>query len=246
MQLAFKGIKAFINNVKLAKQKKFRFGLDFKGSKKIEKKLFNAELIAIKQPNSYQVELLRVLRSQLIQRWFGDGHKSLAIISTLPEDGSCYLVANLAVVFAQLGKRTLLVDANLRDPHQDKIFKLHSTQGLSDILIGTAGLDAISPVSIQENLEIITSGSVTENLHELLSLDTFTSFIKLAEERFDIVLIDTASSVSTADAHDAIAHCEGTIFMSSLNNTKQVDLIHLRELVEVTGTKMVGSVITEI
>jgi len=246
LQLVFKGIKAFINNVKLAKQKKFRFGLDFKGSKKIEKKLFNAELIAIKQPNSYQVELLRVLRSQLIQRWFGDGHKSLAIISTLPEDGSCYLVANLAVVFAQLGKRTLLVDANLRDPHQDKIFKLNSTQGLSDILIGTAGLDAISPVSIQENLEIITSGSVTENLHELLSLDTFTSFIKLAEERFDIVLIDTASSVSTADAHDAIAHCEGTIFMSSLNNTKLVDLIHLRELVEVTGTKMVGSVITEI
>jgi chain length determinant protein tyrosine kinase EpsG len=246
LQQVLRKIKTIVNNVKLAKQKKFRFEFDFKGTKKVEKKLFNAEIIAIKQPNSYQVELLRVLRSQLIQRWFGDGHKSLAIISTLPEDGSSYLAANLAVVFAQLGKRTLLVDANLRDPHQDKIFNLNSTHGLSDVLIGTAGLDAISQVSIQENLEIITSGSISENLHELLSLDTFTSFIKLAEERFDIVLVDTASSVSTADAHDAIAHCEGTIFMTSLNNTKQVDLIHLRELVEVTGTKMVGSVITEI
>jgi chain length determinant protein tyrosine kinase EpsG len=246
VQLAFKRIMALVNNAKLAKQEKFRFGFDFKGTKKSVKRLFNAELIAVKQPNSYQVELLRVLRSQLIQRWFGEGHKSLAIISTLPEDGSCYLAANLAVVFAQLGKRTLLVDANLRDPHQDKIFNLNSTHGLSDILLGNPGLESVSKVPTQENLAIITSGSVSENLHELLSLDTFTSLIKFAEERFDIVLIDTASSLSTSDAHDAIAHCEGVIIMSSLNETKQVDLIHLREQIEVTGTKMVGSVITEI
>jgi chain length determinant protein tyrosine kinase EpsG len=246
MQIVFRRIRTVVNNVNLDKQEKFRFGFDLKATKKAEKILFNAELIAITQPSSYQVELLRVLRSQLMQRWFGDGHKSLAIISTLPEDGSCYLAANLAVVFAQLGKRTLLVDANLRDPHQDKIFNLNSIHGLSDVLIGKAGINAISQVPMQENLAIISSGSLSENLHELLSLDTFTSFIKLAEESFDIVLVDTASSVSTADAHDAIAHCEGTIFMTSINKTKQVDLIHLRELVEVAGSKMVGSVLTEI
>ena len=83
---------------------------------------YGSELVAISQPYAPQVEALRVLRGQLMMRWFTDEHRSLAIVSAKAGEGCSYLAANLAVIFAQLGQRTLLVDANLRNPRQHLIF----------------------------------------------------------------------------------------------------------------------------
>ena len=94
---------------------------------------FSKDLVAAYQPFSRQVEALRALRSQLILRWFNEGNKSLAIVAASESDGCSNLAANLAVVFSQLGEQTLLVDANLREPKQHKIFNLSERRGLSDI-----------------------------------------------------------------------------------------------------------------
>ena len=77
---------------------------------------FSPDLVAAYQPFSLQVERLRALRGQLMLRWFSIGHKALAITGIHPGDGASYLAANLAVVFSQLGERTLLIDADLRRP----------------------------------------------------------------------------------------------------------------------------------
>ena len=102
---------------------------------------YSEELVAAYQPFSQQVEALRALRSQLMMRWFNETNKSLAVVTANAGEGGSYLASNLAVMFSQLGERTLLIDANMRNPRQHIIFNLKENRGLSDILAGRAGLD---------------------------------------------------------------------------------------------------------
>ena len=86
-------------------------------------------LVVAYQPFGAQVEVFRAVRSQLMLRWFTSERKALTIVSYNPGDGVSLFIANLAVVFSQLGERTLLIDANLRYPHQHEIFNLRNKQG---------------------------------------------------------------------------------------------------------------------
>jgi len=92
------------------------------------------ELTAATAPYSREAEALRTVRSELLLRWFKDGRKTLAISSARADEGASYLTANLAVLFAQMGRKVLLIDANMRQPRQHGIFNLGNGMGLSDIL----------------------------------------------------------------------------------------------------------------
>ena len=88
------------------------------------------EIVAAYQPNSKRAEELRTVRSKLVLRWLDRGNKTLAVIEANPNNGCNVLAANLAVTFAQLGERTLLIDANLRAPVQ------HSFSGSTPVWVG--------------------------------------------------------------------------------------------------------------
>ena len=204
-----------------------------------------SELIAISQPYSSQVEALRVLRGQLVMRWFDDEHRSLAVASAKAGEGCSYLAANLAVVFAQLGQRTLLIDANLRDPRQHHIFKLKANIGLSDILAGRADLGSAIQLESVENLSILSAGAVTSNPLELLSRASFKGLMKQAVVQYDVVLVDTTPVTMTADAQATVAQCGSALLVSRLNHTKFSDLIEMRDQIAITGAQIVGSVIND-
>src|SRR5690606_11957292 len=91
-------------------------------------------LAAAYEPFCAYAEALRTLRSQLLMRWFGREQRALAVTSTR-RDATCNTVAaNLAIVFAQLGESTLLIDGNLRDPQQHRLFGLGACNGLTDLV----------------------------------------------------------------------------------------------------------------
>ena len=203
------------------------------------------EIITVMQPYAPQMDVLRGLRSQLMMRGFEQNRHSLAIVSANANEGSSYLAANLALTFAQLGKRTLLVDANLRDPHQHLIFNVKPNTGLTDILSGNAGLVTSTQIGALENLQLISAGAVSPNSHELLSHSTFKQFLNQAEAQFDVVLIDAAPAIFAADAQDIVMHCGAVLLVSRLNYTPQADLLELRDQMTVTGTQVIGSVIND-
>ncbi len=206
---------------------------------------FSDELIAAYQPFSKQVEALRALRSQLMLRWFSEGFKSLAIVSANAGEGGSYLAANLAIVFSQLGERTLLVDANLREPRQHKIFNLKENRGLSDIIAGRAGLDVITQVDSFVDLSVLGAGTVPPNPQELLSRTSFIEFMNQAIGLYDVVLLDTTPATITADAQATVARCGGALLVSRLNHTRLVDLTEVRDQIAVTGARVVGVVIND-
>ena len=202
-------------------------------------------LFVLKQANSQQSEALRSLRSQLMLRWFNLGNKSLALVGTNMGEGCSYLAANLAIVFAQLGLRTLLVDTNLRDPCQHHLFNVKNEIGLSDILAGHTGQVVINPLDTIENLSVLSAGSIKRNAQELLSRTTFTELMKQVTAQYDVVLVDTAPSTMTADAQAAAACCAGVLLVSRLNHTKLSHLTEMRDQIAITGAKIVGSVIND-
>jgi len=130
------------------------------------------EVVAAFKPFSPIVEQLRALRSQLMLRWIDAeaGHKTLAVVSAGRGEGRSFTAANLAVVFSQLGERTLLIDADLRNPRQHQLFNLENRIGLSSVLAGRAELpETIVRIPGLIDLSVLPAGATPPNPQELLS-----------------------------------------------------------------------------
>lgn len=188
-----------------------------------EKSSFSSDLVAAFDPFSKQVESLRSLRTQLMLRWFERGFKSLVISSAKNIDGANLLAANLAIVFSQLGERTLLIDANLRAPSQHKLFKLTNSQGLSDILVGRATTDAVVRISSLLNLSVLTSGATPPNPQELLNKDALNQLLNQFQEHFDVIIIDTSPILESADAQIVSKKVSGVLISTLKNKTTLKD-----------------------
>lgn len=203
------------------------------------------ELVAAYQPFSAEVEALRALRSQLMLRWFSEGHRALGVVSANSGDGCSYLAANLAVVFSQLGEHTLLVDANMREPRQKSIFKLNQSLGLSDILAGRASMDVITRIDSLVDLSVLGAGTIPPNPQELLGRNTFTDFMNQAIGIYDVIIIDTPPVLQTSDAQIIAARCGGVVMASRLNQTRLADVEVVLRQIDLTGAQMVGAVIND-
>ena len=206
---------------------------------------YSDELVAAYQPFSQQVEELRVLRSQVMMRWINEGYKSLAIVSVNEGEGASFLAANLAIVFSQLGQRTLLIDANLRDPRQHKIFNLKEKLGLSDTLADRATMSVVTKVDSFVDLSVLGAGTLPPNPQELLNRDVFASFMHAAASEYDVILIDSTPASFIADVQATVARCGGALIVSRLNHTRLSDVAEVRSQISMTGARVVGSVIND-
>lgn len=167
-------------------------------------------LVAAYNPFTPQVETLRALRSQLILRWFDSdiAHKALSIVSAERKEGRSFIAANLAIVFSQLGERTLLIDADLRNSVQHHLFGLDNRAGLSAMLTGRAGAETVQRIPTLRDLSVLTSGAQPPNPSELLARPDFRRILRDLAEQYDIVLLDTAAAGDSTDAQTA-AICSG-------------------------------------
>ncbi len=206
---------------------------------------YSQELVAAYAPFTPQVESLRTLRSQLMKKWFSEGNKALAIVSVNPGEGGTNLTANLAILFSQLGMRTLLLDANLREPRQHELFNLTEKRGLSDILAARNDKSLISNIEAFPNLSVLGAGTLAPNPQELLNRATFASFMNQTMESYDVILVDTSPAVDSADAQAIVARCGGAVIVSRLDHTKMSDLASVKAQISVTGAHIVGAVINE-
>ncbi|HEY8117846.1 MAG TPA: chain length determinant protein tyrosine kinase EpsG [Methylophilaceae bacterium] len=206
---------------------------------------FSKELTAAYQPFSPQVEALRALRSQLNLHWFNRGHKLLAVVSANAGEGSSSLAANLAVVFSQLGERTLLVDANLREPAQQAIFNITQSRGLSDILIGRADLGVIAKIEELSGLHVLPAGTAPPNPQELLSRKSFNELIVRFREQYDVVIVDTPPASMNSDAQTVASRCGGALLVSRMHETRLSDLINVRDQLIVSDVQIVAAIVND-
>ncbi|MBK7649306.1 MAG: chain length determinant protein tyrosine kinase EpsG [Betaproteobacteria bacterium] len=175
------------------------------------------EVVAAFKPFSPVVEQLRALRSQLMLRWFDAevGHKVLAVVSAGRAEGRSFTAANLAVVFSQLGERTLLIDADLRNPRQHNLFRLENKLGLSSLLAGRAELaEATIRIPGLIDLSVLPAGATPPNPQELLARPVFNALMATAAGQYDIVVVDTPAGTDTADSQTIAARTRGAVVIA--------------------------------
>jgi receptor protein-tyrosine kinase len=203
-----------------------------------------SELVIAYDPSRPAAEDLRALRTQLLIRWSARGVRSpaLAIVSPDSGEGRSYVAANLAVAFAQLGERTLLIDADLRAPRQHQIFGLSGGVGLSAVLSGRCGREAVTPLPAFGALSLLPAGACPPNPLELLTRPAFALLLEELRPEFDLVLFDTAPARPFADAHGVTFRAGAALVLARRDRTRLADVgCVVRELTE-AGAWVVGTV----
>jgi len=204
------------------------------------------EVIAAYNPQCATVEDLRTLRSRLMLGWLGVvGRNVLAITSSERQEGRTWLAANLATVFAQSGKRTLLIDADMRQPRQHELFNMDNNIGLSEALTGRAGREIAQRVHPNLRLFVATAGRVPPNPQELLARRVFEVVLDTFAKQFDIVIVDTPAVVDSADAEILGARAGAALLIARRNQTLQKRLTATMSSLVRSGVKIIGSVMTD-
>lgn len=203
------------------------------------------ELVAAFAPFHPRTEEIRALRTQLLIRWYNpdNGRKSLVIASPEGGEGRSYIAANLAIVFSQLGARTLLVDADLRNPRQHLIFALPEGQGLSTILSGRSEHKATFPVPGMSRLSVLPAGPLPPNPQELLSRPAFASFMKDLQAVYDVILIDTPPARRYADVQSVTYRAGDALVVTRKDHTSVATTQKVIRELAATGARVVGTVV---
>ncbi len=205
----------------------------------------STELVVAYEPSHPRAEELRALRTQLLFRWSSTeaSQRVLAIVSPGPGEGRSYVVANLAVLFSQLGERTLLIDADLRAPRQHRIFNLPNRIGLSAVLSDRADRGAVIPLPNIGTLSILPAGAPPPNPQELLSRHALGILLEGLRAEFDVILFDTPPARHYADAQSVAFRAGSVMVLARKDHTRLADAAGvIRELGD-TGIRVIGTVL---
>ena len=141
--------------------------------------------------------------------------------------------------------RTLLIDADMRHPHQHDLFKLNNAVGLSALLTGRAGREIVRRIHPQLRLFVLPAGMTPPNPQELLGRPVFDLVLDQFAEQYDVVLLDTPAIAETADAQILAALAGATVMLARRNHTRHAELSAAMQSLVQSGVKVIGSVINE-
>lgn len=214
-------------------------------NKKIKKKAteLKRSLITSKDPKSPISEQYRTIRTNIQFSSVDKEMKTIVVTSAGPSEGKSTTVANLAVAFAQQGKKVLLVDADLRKPTVHYSFNITNTFGLSSALTKQSKLEDVIKESLEENLYVLTSGPIPPNPAELLGSKAMELFMEQVQDDFDVVLYDTPPLLAVTDAQIMASKCDGTILVVSSGKTETEQAVKAKELLAAANSHIIGVVL---
>lgn len=207
----------------------------------------SAELVAATDPFSDEAEVFRDVRSQLLMGVLApdEPRRALAVLSPDTGDGKTYFAANLAVTFSQLGESTLLIDADMRTPRQHLLFGIQPGTGLSNILAGRAGTEAVQPVAALPGLSLLTVGTLPPNPLELMQRASFSFMLQELLTRFDHVIVDTPAAVHGADSRVLAARCGAALLIGRRDRTRMDAMQALVQQIGRSHAKIAGVMLNE-
>lgn len=210
---------------------------------KIFKDSNGIDLVVDKKPNAIVSESIRTLRTNLQFSAIDKEVKTILITSSVPTEGKSFISANLAISFAQTGKKVLLIDCDLRKGRQHRIFSVTSKDGLSNLLISDIAncSDYISTTKVK-NLFIMPRGIVPPNPSELLNSKKNAALINLLKKHFDIIILDGAPIAGLSDSLILSSYVDKVLLVSSINYTSKTDLKNTIKSLENVNANLAGCI----
>lgn len=199
-----------------------------------------------KNPRSPVAEAFRSLRTNLEYSSVDDPARTLLVTSSGESEGKSTVAANLAIVEAQIGKKVIIIDADMRRPKVHVQFNKSNRKGLSDVVTGKLRIeDVVKTYDQVENLSIITCGTIPPNPSELLGSDRMSQTLKELEEQFDLIIIDTPPMI-VSDAQILSGKVDGVIFVVIPGQTRAIAALRPIEELRRIGSHVMGIVANKI
>jgi polysaccharide biosynthesis transport protein len=199
--------------------------------------------LILTRPRDPIAESYRTLRTNL--QFTGVDHPltTLVITSASPGEGKSLLAANLAIIFAQAGKRVVLVDADMRQPTQHTLFELRNEVGLTSVLLpgGNTVLDALQ--SVAPNLQLLPSGPIPPNPAEMLGSHRMQELIGQLRSEADLVIFDTPPVMVVTDPTILATHADGALLVIDAGRTLRGEAKHSTEALKAVGAHLLGIVL---
>lgn len=201
------------------------------------------QLIVRNEPKSPVSEQYRTIRTNIMYSSVDKDIKTVLFTSAAPDAGKSTTAANVAIAFAQAGKRTLIIDADLRRPTMHYTFELGNPRGLSTAIVGEADVEQVVRQTDIEDLDIITSGPIPPNPSELLQSKKMETLLKTVQMQYDIIILDSPPILTVPDAQILGPKVNGTILIVNALDNDRDRLKKSKHLLEKTDSNVIGAVL---
>jgi protein-tyrosine kinase len=204
-------------------------------------------LVILESPDSIEAEAIRGLRTRIMAQHVREGRRALAICSATEDTGSSFVAANLATAMAQIGVKTLVVDANLRTPKIANMFRLEDDAvGLSDYLADPdLAVDGILQETALPFLSVITAGSLRPDPQELLAGGRFKTFMDQLLREFELTILDTTATSRCTDAQRVATVAGYSLIVARKHKSHVKDVATLVRLLRADRSTVVGTVLND-
>lgn len=201
--------------------------------------------ISMLKSKSPVVEQYRTIRTNLQFSAVEKEIKTMIFTSANPGEGKSTTSINVAAVFAQQGKRVLIIDADLRKPSVHTNFNMENYLGLTNIISKQNQLlDAVQP-AIYPNLDVLTSGPIPPNPSELLGSNGMVTVLDEAKLNYDLVILDTPPVNAVTDAQVLASMTDGVVLVVSSGSTEIHQAQKAKELLENANAKLLGAILNK-
>ncbi|MEK4629447.1 MAG: CpsD/CapB family tyrosine-protein kinase [Solibacillus sp.] len=214
-----------------------------KKKKKLQHSKIARKLVTISGGKSYILEQFRTIRTNITFSMTDQELKTILVTSSTPGEGKSTNAANLGVVFAQEGKRVLIIDGDLRKPTLHHTFKTFNKVGLSKVLTKKASIEEAIQETFIVGLYVITSGPIPPNPSELLSSNAMDELVLEVQKDYDIIIIDSPPLLSVSDAQILANKCDGTILIVNAGVVEKSAVQKAKAILSTTHSKILGVVL---
>jgi len=196
--------------------------------------------------HSSMVEAFRSLRTSVLLSASDCPPHSLLVTSTQPGEGKTTIASNLAIALAQVGKRVLLVDADLRSPSLHRLFGRRDDPGLVGYLVNREDWHSMVRPSETVGLDLLTCGPVPPNPSELLSSPRMAALVESARERYEHVILDSAPMLALADTRILAPLVSGVLLVVKSGTIPREQVLHTEKGIRSVGANLIGVVLNRV
>jgi capsular exopolysaccharide synthesis family protein len=234
LNLALGGMAGLLLGIGLVVAKQWR-----RRPVRTERDLVDALGTPILAARPLQRESIRELCSQLLEHWITPQRRLLPVVSAGTGEGRTYLAAQIAMSFAQMGEKTLLVDADLRAPALHRLFNFNNHAGLADFLAGGSP----KPVPAMDNLAVIVAGAVRSDPLELLARERLRGLLAEAARHFRVIVVDTPAASRGPDFEMFAALAGGALVVTRSPGADSGALERLHAALARCSARVVGTIL---
>lgn len=203
----------------------------------------DAQGLVLDNPRSITAEAYRTLRTNIQFYNVGEPMRRLLVTSAGPNEGKSTTAANLAITFAQTGQRVVVVDADLRRPFLHRLFQLSNLVGLTNVMVGSADLDAALLPTAMPGLSVLPTGPIPPNPAEMLGTPRMAELLDQLSEQADIIIIDSPPVLAVTDASVLSPLVDGIVLVAAAGQVNREMAQRAKSQLDAVKARVLGVVL---